>query len=321
MKILTRLLPSIFFLLLFLLIAVIVTGFYIRNQKISDLSQKIIQSTVNIFSQTKEIEDLNPDTGFITDQETIDIEFKNLADNQISFISSKDSSPQLHTVSDSVIKTSLTLSPGINLFRLSQLDPNSFSATREIPFIFYRNQPPQTPVSGIGIYGKVISTLGGNIELKSLISGNTYTFETDEDKTEFEFVNPREENDGNQNQGLKGVEKLEVDDMVIGLGPIENSVQQTQKLISYANKDPFASISNNLKSGIVSAVDSKRESFTLENDKTKYYWDKNTSTNNQNFTAPKKGQQLLFTATANSYGNLVVRDILNSTTPQTNEKN
>ena len=321
MKILIRLLPIIFFILLFLLITIIITGFYIRNQKISDLSQKIIQSTVNIFAPTKEIEDLNPDSGYITDQETIEIEFKNLADNQISFISSKESPPQLLTSSNSVIKTTLTLNPGINLFRLTQLDPNDFSTTKEIPFIYYRNPQPQTPIVGIGIYGKVLSTLGGNIELKSLISGNTYTFETDESKTEFEFVNPREENDGNQNQGLKGVEKLEVDDIIIGFGQIKDTVQNTQKLISYSNKNPFETISADLKSGIVSSVDTKRELFTLENDKTKYYWDKNTSINNQNFTAPKKGQSLLFTATTNSYGNLVVRDILNNTQPQTNEKN
>lgn len=308
MKLFAKVLPVLFFLLLFALVGLIISGFWIRNQKISQIPKQIIETATNIFTSQKEIEDITPDSGYTTNTESIEIEIKNLDENSLHIITDKENTIHQLEPNNSVAKTSLTLTPGVNIFTLTQINPTDFSTSKKVPFVYYRTESDSNNKE-TAIFGKVISTLGGNIELKSLISGNSFTLATD-NNTDFEFVNPREENDGNKDENLKDIERLEVDDIVIGFGTINDSVQTTQKLISYANKDPLTKISTSLKSGEISAVDSKRETFTLTNDKTKYYWDKSTTQSNNPFTPPQKGQKILFYATTNSYGNLIVRNIL-----------
>ncbi len=308
MKLFAKALPILFFLLLFTIIGLIISGFWVRNQKITQIPQNIIDSTTNIFAPSKEIEDFTPDSGHSVSTESIEVEIKNLDEKNINLITNKEDLILQLTPTNMVAKTTLNLNLGANIFTLTQIDPSDYSTTKEVSFVYYRTET-ESNNKEIAIFGKVISTLGGNVELKSLISGNSFTLATD-NNTSFEFVNPREENDGNKDQGLKDVERLEVDDIVIGFGVVNDSVQTTQKLISYANKDPLPKVATSLKSGEISAVDTKRETFTLKDNKTKYYWDKNATINNNPFTAPQKGQKILFYATANSYGNLIVRNVL-----------
>ncbi len=308
MKLFTKALPILFFLLLFAVIGLIISGFWVRNQKITQIPKNIIESASNFFSPTKEIEDFTPDSGYSVSTESIEIEIKNLDENSINLITNKEEGILVLEPAGMVAKTTLNLDLGANIFTLTQINLNDYTITKEISFVYYRTET-ESASKEIAIFGKVISTLGGNVELKSLISGNSFTLATN-NNTSFEFVNPREENDGNLDQGLKDVERLEVDDIVIGFGTINDSVQTTQKLISYANKDPLPKIVANLKSGEIFSVDNKKETFTLKDSKTKYYWDKNVTLNNNPFTAPQKGQKILFYATANSYGNLIVRNVL-----------
>lgn len=307
MKLLAKVLPILFFLLLFALIGLIISGFWVRNQKITQIPQNIIDTATSIFASPKEIEDLTPDSGYAVNTKLIEVEIKNLDENNINLITNKEDMILQLTPTNMVAKTTLNLNLGVNIFTLTQIDPIDYSIIKEVPFIYYHTEAETN--KEVAIFGKVISTLGGNVELKSLISGNSFTLATN-NNTSFEFVNPREENDGNKDQGLKDIERLEVDDIVIGFGAVSDSVQTTQKLISYANKDPLPKVATSLKSGEISSVDTKKETFSLKDSKTKYYWDKNTTQNNNSPIPPQKGQKILFHATANSYGNLIVRNIL-----------
>ena len=307
MKIFARSLPFIFFILLFGLIATIIVGFWVRNEKITQIPQKIIEQATDIFTKTKEAENIIPDSGYTTDSDTVTAEFKNLTDGTVTLLIGSNGIPiTINTVQ--AAKTDLKLEPGVNIFKLITLSSNDFTLVSESIFVYFRNEEPVTDDS-IAIYGKVTSILGGTVEVKSLISSRKYTLSTSS-QTAFLFVNPREENDGNQDQSIKDVDKLEIDDVIVGVGAIQNTAQTTQKLISYSNKEPSISLSSNLKSGTVSTVDSRKEFLTISGDKTRYYWDKSSQSNTP-FTNLKKDQKILFYATSNSYGNLIIKNILN----------
>lgn len=308
MKIFARSLPFVFFTLLFGLIAIIITGFWIRNEKITQIPKQIIEQTVGIFTKTKEVENIIPDSGYITDSDTVTAEFKNLDNDTVTLLIGSNGIPITITAASQVAKTDLKLEPGVNIFKLITLSSNDFTPVRESTFVYFRNEEPITDDS-IAIYGKITSILGGTVEVKSLISGRKYTLSTSS-QTAFLFVNPREENDGNQDQSIKDIDKLEIDDIVVGVGSLQNIVQTTQKLISYSSKEPSISFSSNLKSGTVSSVDIKKEFLTISGDKTRYYWDKSSQSNTP-FVDLKKDQRILFYATPNSYGNLIIKNILN----------
>lgn len=307
MKLLVRTLPILFFVLLFILITLVITGFWVRNQKIMQIPQKVIDSAVSIFTNTKETENISPDSGFTTSNGSVSVEITGLGEGT-TIINGADKQPVVLTIENNTAKTDLKLEPGINVFRLTTFSSADFTVQKESTFVYFRNEDP-LPENSKAIYGKVISTLGNNIELKSLISGNKFTLSTDS-STAYLFVNPREENDGKLDQGLKDIDKLEVDDIVVGVGALKDTVQNTKKLISYSNKEPVTSLSSSLKSGQIASADLKRELLTLDGDKTKYYWDKNSQISQGSFPGLKKGQQIFFIASPNSYGNLIIRNVL-----------
>ena len=206
MKLFVKVLPILFFLLLIALIGLIISGFWVRNQKITQIPQNIIDSATSIFAPSKEIEDFTPDSGHAVNTESIEVEIKNLDEKNIYLITNNDGEILQPTPNNTVAKISLKLQVGANIFTLSQISPTDLSTIREITFVYYRTDS-ELQNNEKAIFGKVISTLGGNIELKSLNSGNSFTLATN-NNTQFEFVNPREKNDGNLDQSLTEVDKL-----------------------------------------------------------------------------------------------------------------
>lgn len=314
MKSIAKTLPLIFFLLLILLITIIISGVWVRTQKIISNNNpiaRVVENTRQIFSGHEEVAGLTPTNGFVTTQGKLDFKYTSTAKDRIIVLSGPNLAPiTLAQTSDNLVSSALDLQPGVNFFKLQFLTTTDFSVAEEVPFVYYLSEE-SLDKEAVGVYGRVVSTLGGNIEVKSLISDTRYTFSTT-DQTPFVFVNPREENDGQINESLKNIDKIEVDDKVFGIGKIVgSSVQNTQNLISYSNKDPYDKTPKPVIAEIA-AVDTKREYLTVNNDKTKYYWDKTTKSA-EGLPLPKdlkKGQKILFYASSNSYGNLIVRQIL-----------
>jgi len=308
MKQIVRTLPLLFFVLLFTLIAIIISGFWVRNQKISQIPQKVIDTAVSLFTPTQETKNISPDSGFTTTNDTVEVEIKNLEEG-ITLIQGKVNQPIVLNEENKNAKTTLKLELGANLFRITTLSSTDFSVIYESTFVYFRNEDALAK-NTTAIYGKVVSTLGSNIELKSLISDNRYTLSTSSETT-YLFVNPREDNDGKLDKALKDIDKLEVNDIIIGVGQLKNSVQETNRLISYSNKEPIITQTKPFKSGQIASVDTKKELLNLNGDKVKYYWDKNTLFPlDKSLIDLKKGQSILFMTSANSYGNLIITNIL-----------
>lgn len=308
MKQIVRTLPLLFFVLLFTLIAIIISGFWVRNQKITQIPQRVIDTAVSIFAPVSETKNISPDSGFTTTNDTIDVEIKDLEEG-ITLIQGSANQPIVLNVENKNAKTTLKLEAGVNLFRLTTLSNADLSVIYESTFVYFRNEDALAK-NTTAIYGKVVSILGNNIELKSLISDNRYTLSTNSE-TAYLFINPREENDGNLDQTLKDIDKIEIDDTVVGVGALKDTVQDTFKLISYSGKEPIITQAKTLKSGQIASIDIKKEFLSLNGDKTKYYWDKKTQIpTNKTLNDLKKGQSILFMTSTNSYGNLIIINIL-----------